>query len=176
MPVADSWSRVSYPAAMLDQVTALMRLDFASRHRQSAWGRVVVATAVSLAGDALLVVIGQAMFRLRRATSLELDASRLQADVGHRPVSLTRLEVLLLILILRCLQAELAGGRPDERVERRILRVIAITFYLLAAYVAISSAVDFATRLHPGRSPAQGVTSARSGDGAWRWPGLPHAR
>src|SRR5580698_11339628 len=45
---------------------ALLRLDFAPRHRQPGWGRIALATVASVAGslaaDALLVVIGQAVF------------------------------------------------------------------------------------------------------------------
>jgi hypothetical protein len=51
---------------MLNRIMTLARLDFAPQHRQPAAGRVVLATLISLAGslaaDALLVVIGQAMF------------------------------------------------------------------------------------------------------------------
>jgi hypothetical protein len=51
---------------MLNRLMALARLDFAPQHRQPAAGRVVLATLVSLVGslavDALLVVIGQAVF------------------------------------------------------------------------------------------------------------------
>ncbi len=51
---------------MLKRLAALVRVDFSPRHRQPAAGRVVLATilavAGSLAADALLVVIGQAVF------------------------------------------------------------------------------------------------------------------
>jgi Family of unknown function (DUF6069) len=51
---------------MLDQVTSLARLDFSPSHRQPAPGRLVLATVASvvgsLAADAILVVIGQALF------------------------------------------------------------------------------------------------------------------
>lgn len=53
-------------ARMLKRLAALVRVDFAPRHRQPAAGRIVLATlgaiAGSLAADALLVVIGQAAF------------------------------------------------------------------------------------------------------------------
>jgi divalent metal cation (Fe/Co/Zn/Cd) transporter len=64
------------------------------------------------------------------------------------------IELISAILVLRRLEAELSDGQPDERAERRVLQVIAVTFYLLAAYVVISSAFDLATRSHPARSPA----------------------
>jgi hypothetical protein len=51
---------------MLSRLLALARLDFSPRHRQPSPGRVLLATLGSLAGslaaDALLVVIGQAVF------------------------------------------------------------------------------------------------------------------
>jgi len=63
------------------------------------------------------------------------------------------IELVSATLVLRRLQAELAGGRADERAERRVLRIIAITFFVLAAYVVIGSVVDLATQAHPERSP-----------------------
>jgi divalent metal cation (Fe/Co/Zn/Cd) transporter len=64
------------------------------------------------------------------------------------------IEIVSAVLVLRRLQAELADGRPDEHAERRVLRIIAVTFFLLAAYVIIGSAADLATGMHPERSPA----------------------
>ncbi len=47
-------------------IADLARLDFKPQHRQPSWPRVLVATILSIAGslaaDALLVVIGQAVF------------------------------------------------------------------------------------------------------------------
>jgi divalent metal cation (Fe/Co/Zn/Cd) transporter len=63
------------------------------------------------------------------------------------------IEIVSATLVLRRLQAELAHGQTDERAERRVLRIIAVTFFLLAAYVVISSVIDLATRVHPERSP-----------------------
>ncbi len=63
------------------------------------------------------------------------------------------IELVSATLVLRRLRAELTGGRADERAERRVLRIIAITFFLLAAYVVIGSGIDLATRAHPERSP-----------------------
>jgi divalent metal cation (Fe/Co/Zn/Cd) transporter len=56
-------------------------------------------------------------------------------------------------LVLSRLRAGLRGGRADELAERRVLRVIAVTFFALAAYVLIGSAIDLAVRAHPERSP-----------------------
>jgi hypothetical protein len=51
---------------MLNRIMSLARLDFSARHRQPSAGRVLLATiaslAASLAADALLVVIGEAIF------------------------------------------------------------------------------------------------------------------
>ena len=48
----------------------------------------------------------------------------------------------------------LRGGRANERAERRVLRIIAVTFYALAAYVLAGSVIDLASQAHPERSPA----------------------
>jgi Family of unknown function (DUF6069) len=57
-------------AVMLNRVFSLARLDFNPQHRQPGVGRVVLATLAALAGslgaDALLVVIGQAVFPATR--------------------------------------------------------------------------------------------------------------
>jgi divalent metal cation (Fe/Co/Zn/Cd) transporter len=63
------------------------------------------------------------------------------------------IELVSATLVLRRLRAELGGGEPSERAERRVLRVIAVTFFALAAFVVISSAIDFVTQAHPERSP-----------------------
>lgn len=51
---------------MLTRAGSLVHIDFAPRHRQPSWGRVLLASIAAIAGslavDALLVVIGQAVF------------------------------------------------------------------------------------------------------------------
>ena len=51
---------------MLNQLASLVRLDFSPRHRQPPAGRLAAATILSIAGslaaDAILVVIGEAVF------------------------------------------------------------------------------------------------------------------
>jgi hypothetical protein len=51
---------------MLNQLASLVRLDFSPRHRRPSAGRLAAATILSIAGslaaDALLVVIGEAIF------------------------------------------------------------------------------------------------------------------
>src|SRR5713101_8741377 len=63
------------------------------------------------------------------------------------------IELASAFLVLRRLQAELAEGRTSEQAERRVLRIIAVTFFALAAYVVIGSIIDLATQAHPERSP-----------------------
>ena len=51
---------------MLNQLASLVRLDFSPRHRQPSAGRLAAAAILSIAGslaaDAILVVIGEAVF------------------------------------------------------------------------------------------------------------------
>ena len=51
---------------MLTRALSVVHIDFAPQHRQPAWRRLVLASAAAIAGsllaDALLVVIGQAVF------------------------------------------------------------------------------------------------------------------
>ena len=63
------------------------------------------------------------------------------------------IELVSATLVLGRLRAELSGGRANELAERRVLRVIAVTFFVLAAYVLIGSAIDLAAQAHPERSP-----------------------
>jgi divalent metal cation (Fe/Co/Zn/Cd) transporter len=63
------------------------------------------------------------------------------------------IELVSAVLVLGRLRAELSGGRANELAERRVLRIIAVTFFVLAAYVLIGSAIDLAARAHPERSP-----------------------
>jgi divalent metal cation (Fe/Co/Zn/Cd) transporter len=63
------------------------------------------------------------------------------------------IELVSATLVLGRLRAELSGGRANELAERRVLRVIAVTFFVLAAYVLIGSAIDLAARAYPERSP-----------------------
>lgn len=47
------------------------------------------------------------------------------------------IEVIAAAVVLHRLRAEVAGGQPDEAKERRALRVVAVTFFVLAAYVVV---------------------------------------
>ena len=63
------------------------------------------------------------------------------------------IELVSATLVLGRLHAEQAGSRAHELAERRVLRIIAVTFFVLAAYVLAGSVIDLATRAHPERSP-----------------------
>jgi hypothetical protein len=51
---------------MLTRAASLVRVDFAPQHRQPSWPGVLIASVAAIVGsllaDALLVVIGQAVF------------------------------------------------------------------------------------------------------------------
>jgi len=63
------------------------------------------------------------------------------------------IELVSAVLVMRRLRAALADGQPDDRAERRVLRIIAVTFFALAAYVVIGSITALATGAHPEISP-----------------------
>jgi hypothetical protein len=64
------------------------------------------------------------------------------------------IELVSATLVLGRLRAELSGGRASEQAERRVLRIIAVTFFVLTAYVVVASVIELAARTHPERSPA----------------------
>src|SRR5258708_32137308 len=72
------------------------------------------------------------------------------------------IELVSATLVLRWVKAELTGGLADEQAERRVLRIIAVTFFVLAAYVVIGSVVDLATQARPERSPVGIVLTVSS--------------
>jgi divalent metal cation (Fe/Co/Zn/Cd) transporter len=63
------------------------------------------------------------------------------------------IEIVSAAMVLGRLRAELRGSHTSEQAERRVLRIIAVTFFFLAAYVLTGSVVDLATQAHPERSP-----------------------
>jgi divalent metal cation (Fe/Co/Zn/Cd) transporter len=63
------------------------------------------------------------------------------------------IEIVSATLVLSRLRAELRGSPTSEQAERRVLKIIAGTFFILAAYVLTGSAIDLATQAHPERSP-----------------------
>jgi divalent metal cation (Fe/Co/Zn/Cd) transporter len=100
------------------------------------------------------------------------------------------IELISPVLVLRRSRAELAGQEAGQDAERRVLPVIAVTFFALAVYVVVSSAVGLATGVRPERSLAGiGLTCAsllvmpllggrkrhvaRSCAVGWSWPMRP---
>jgi len=63
------------------------------------------------------------------------------------------IELVSATLVLGRLRAELRGGRANQQAERRVLRIIAVTFFVLAAYVLVGSVINLDTHAHPERSP-----------------------
>ena len=64
------------------------------------------------------------------------------------------IELVSATLVLGRLRAELRGGHANEQAERRVLRIIAVTSFVLAAYVIVAGVIELAARAHPERSPA----------------------
>jgi divalent metal cation (Fe/Co/Zn/Cd) transporter len=59
------------------------------------------------------------------------------------------IEVAAATVVLRRLRAEILGGDVDEKKERRALRFVAITFFVLAAYIIVEGVRDLATSARP---------------------------
>lgn len=62
------------------------------------------------------------------------------------------IEVAAATVVLTRLRAELRGGHVDEDKERRALRFIAVTFFVLAAYVVSEGVRDLVTDSRPDTS------------------------
>lgn len=62
------------------------------------------------------------------------------------------IEVAAASVVLHRLRAQIRGGEPDEGKERRALRLVAATFFLLAAYLVLEAARDLATSTVPDTS------------------------
>ncbi len=63
------------------------------------------------------------------------------------------IEIVSATVVLLHLRALLRGRAPDEERERRALRVIAVTFFALAAYVSVEAAIALVRREEPDASP-----------------------
>ncbi len=72
------------------------------------------------------------------------------------------IEVTAAAVVLRRLTAEVAGGQPDERKERRALRVVAVTFFVLAVYVTVEALRDLVVGHEPSISVVGMVLTALS--------------
>jgi divalent metal cation (Fe/Co/Zn/Cd) transporter len=64
------------------------------------------------------------------------------------------IEIVSATVVLLYLRALLAGAEPAEDRVRRALRIIAVTFFVLAAYVTIDAAATLIRAEHPRASPA----------------------
>lgn len=72
------------------------------------------------------------------------------------------IEVTAAAVVLRRLRAEVAGGEPDEAKELRALRVIAVTFFVLAVYVTVEGIRDLVVGDEPSISVVGIVLTALS--------------
>jgi divalent metal cation (Fe/Co/Zn/Cd) transporter len=63
------------------------------------------------------------------------------------------IEVAAAAIVLRRLLVEIRDGEPDEVRERRALRFVAVTFFVLAAYVVVEGVRDLLTDARPVVSP-----------------------
>lgn len=72
------------------------------------------------------------------------------------------IEVTAAAVVLRRLRAEIIGGHADEAKERRALRIVAVTFFVLAAYVVIEGVRDLVVGSEPSTSVVGIVLTAVS--------------
>jgi divalent metal cation (Fe/Co/Zn/Cd) transporter len=63
------------------------------------------------------------------------------------------IESIAAVLVGFRLAARLRNGEPDQRRERRTLKLVAVTFFLLAAYVTVQGIRDLVSGKEPDRSP-----------------------
>lgn len=72
------------------------------------------------------------------------------------------IEVAAAVVVLTRLRAEIRGDEVDERKERRALRFVAVTFFVLAAYILVEGVRDLVTSATPDVSPVGIVVTALS--------------
>jgi divalent metal cation (Fe/Co/Zn/Cd) transporter len=72
------------------------------------------------------------------------------------------IEIVSATVVLLHLRALLRGDAPDEDRERRALRIIAVTFFALAAYVSIEAAIALVRSEGPDASPLGIAVTASS--------------
>ena len=103
---------------MLQKVLDLVRLDFAPYHQQPSNGRVVLATVLSIVGslaaDALLVVIAQALW----PSTIQGQPARAVGTlfVMHVAIALVTYSALVYLAPVRVLR------RPSHRAPQRVGR------------------------------------------------------
>ena len=72
------------------------------------------------------------------------------------------IEVTAAVVVLRHLRADASGAEPDEAKERRALRVVAVTFFVLATYVVVEGGRDLVVGSEPSTSVVGIVLTAVS--------------
>lgn len=72
------------------------------------------------------------------------------------------IEVAAAVIVLQRLRAEVRHGDVDEAKERRALRAVAVTFFVLAAYVSVEGVRDLVTGSEPETSVVGIVLTALS--------------
>ena len=72
------------------------------------------------------------------------------------------IEVAAAAVVLWRLRADIRGGRVDEAKQRRALRFIAVTFFVLAGYVVVEGVRDLLTGAAPDTSPVGIVLTGAS--------------
>ena|ERR1700678_1974483 len=170
-----------------DRALRLFRVDFAPAHRQPPAVSVVAAAVVSVAGslaaDALLVVIGQAVFPSVRgyvhfqfADYSKLTVTGVLIACAAWPV-VTRISSSPRWLFLRMAAAVtlvlwlpdiyiLAGGQPARAVAVLFVMHLAIAVVTYTALVHIAKVKPLRSAQHAGparRGPGRTVSTARSG-------------
>lgn len=114
--------------------------------RRAAIGLAVVTIAYNVVEGVVAVVAGAA------AGAVSLVGFGLDSGI----------EVVSATVVLVRLTADLRGAAPDERKERVALRIVAVTFFLLAAYLVVDGVVALATAERPDRSAVGIVLTAAS--------------
>lgn len=172
---------------LLDKTASLLHVDFAPTHRQPLYGRVVLATLVSLGGsllaDAVLVVIGQSVFPSTKGyahfqfsdygklTVIGVIIACIAWPIVTRVSSLPRwlffrlAIVVTLVLWLPDLYI-LAQGQPPKAVGFLMLMHLAIALVTYNALVHIAP-VRRPRRQRPTRPQTEGqVTESWPGQGS----------
>ena len=72
------------------------------------------------------------------------------------------IEVAAAVVVLWRLRADIRGGQVDEARQRRALRFIAVTFFVLAGWVVVEGVGDLVTGVAPDSSPVGIVLTGAS--------------
>jgi hypothetical protein len=125
---------------MLTRALSLVRIDFAPQHRQPSWPRVLIASVAAIAGsllaDALLVVIGQAVFPSTRVPGVGWPVVT-RVSSQPRWVLLRSAILVTLVLWLPDLYI-LHGGAPGDAVAVLMIMHVAIAVVTYNCLVRIA--------------------------------------